>query len=65
MSIAALATVGVHVALYGAAREADEGTAIRRVDEMPNGMKNGAMAPQLSGPDPMAMGTPWPIPTIV
>ena len=27
MSIAALATVAVHVALYGAAREADEGTA--------------------------------------
>ena len=27
MSIAALATVAVHVALYGAAREADEGAA--------------------------------------
>lgn len=27
MSLAALATVVVHVALYGAAREADEGTA--------------------------------------
>ena len=27
MSLGALATVGVHVALYGIAREADEGTA--------------------------------------
>jgi hypothetical protein len=27
MSLAALATVGVHVALFGTAREADEGTA--------------------------------------
>src|SRR5262249_15703778 len=35
-----------------------ENLAIRRVDEMPTGMKNGATAPQLSGPGPTAIGTP-------
>src|SRR5262252_285164 len=30
--------------------------AIRRVEEIPTGMKNGATAPQLSGPAPTAIG---------